>query len=260
VLTPAQLEDRKNYLNASEVRPLVTMDAEALMRLWAIKTGRELPEDLSNVWAVGVGLDTEQRHLDRYERLNRVPVTRRGERVVHSMLEFAACTLDGWIEVPGCPLEVKHVGGREPYEVVVERYMPQLTWQMCCCNTRQAVLSIARCLDDPVAEFYQLDDKYGTELLRRGLQFWEHVKRDTPPMVLPPMPPPVDKWVDYNMAGNDTWRRFAAQWLQTRGAAESCKEAEKTLKSLVPEDARKCFADGVRITRSRAGLSLRVDA
>lgn len=89
----------------------------------------------------------------------------------------------------------------------------------------------------------------------------DFVRKGVPPVVLPPAPPPISKWLDYNMTGNDGWRRFSEQWLQTRGAAQSCEEASKVLKSLVPSDARKCWAYGVRITRDRAGrLLLREDA
>src|SRR5215471_8112446 len=228
--TPAQLEDRKNYLNASEVRPLMTSDAKGLMTLWRIKTGRELPEDLDWVWAVGVGQRTEDYQLDWRERNGGISISRRQHRVFHSLHPQFAATLDGWHDTLDCPVEVKHVNGREPIEVVIERYQPQLHFQMMCSNTRQCAFGVAKCLEDPLPfEFIELDDAYGKELLLRAQRFWEHVKRDTPPVLQPPVPPPPDKWVDYNMAGNDIWRRFAAQWLQTRGAAESCKEAEKTL-------------------------------
>jgi hypothetical protein len=236
-------------------------DADAVMRLWRQMTGQEQEESLEHVWAVRLGQVTEQLQLDWLEEKNRIPVTRRGEVVVHSMHDFFACTLDGYLEDPGLPVEVKHVGGREPIEVVIERYQPQVHWQMCCMNSTQCVLSIIQGANEPVVEYIPMDWDYAGELMRRGLQFMEFVRKGVPPVILPPVPAPPEKWVDYNMAGNDVWRRFAEQWLQTKGAADSCKEAEKTLKSLCPEDARKCFADGVRITRSRAGaLSLRVDS
>ena len=98
------------------------------------------------------------------------------------------------------------------------------------------------------------------ELLKRAHQFWDFVKRDVEPIILPPAPPPISDWKEYNMTGNDRWRRFAEQWRQTRGAASSCEEASKILKSMVPADAKKCFGDGVVITRDRAGRQfLRAD-
>src|SRR5215831_7052277 len=81
MLTPAQLEARRHYLNASEVRPLMTSDAKGLMTLWRIKTGRELPEDLDWVWAVGVGQRTEDYQLDWRERNGGISISRRQHRV-----------------------------------------------------------------------------------------------------------------------------------------------------------------------------------
>lgn len=161
----------------------------------------------------------------------------------------------------GCVLEAKHVGGREPVEITIERYQPQMQWQMFVTGAQQVALSIIRGADEPIVEFVDRDDAYIAEMLKRAIQFMKHVREGTPPVILPPAPPPISKWIDYNMAGNDVWRRFAEQWLQTKGAADSCEEASKVLKSLVPADARKCWGDGVRISRDRAGrLSLRIDA
>ena len=260
-LTPVQLEARRGKLTSSVVGPLMRGDAEAIMRLYRIMIGEEQEEDLSHIWAVRLGEATEQLQLDWFEEKNRVPVTRRGEVVVHRLHDCFAATLDGWIDDPGIPLEAKHVGGREPIEVVIERYQPQLHFQMCCTNATKCTLSIIQGAQEPIVEYIDMDHVYAGELMARGLQFMEFVRRKVPPVILPPAPPPISKWIDYPMAGNETWERYAQTWLQTRGAAESCEEASKVLKSLVPIDAKKCFGFGVRITRDRGGrLSLRVDA
>lgn len=277
MLTPAQREARRGRLTASRVACLMRGKPDDLHRLWLEMTGQAEEEDLSRVWQIQVGEATEQRHLnwietaraiiDELQRCGVMPadgrahIIRRGEVVVHSMHDQFACTLDGYIDELMIPVEVKHVSGKEPIEVVIERYQPQLHFQMCCMNTQRCAISIARCLDDPVVEFIHLDHDYAGEMLRRGIQFMEFVRKRVPPVALPAVPPPVSKWIDYNMTGNATWRRFADQWLQTRGAVEACTEAEKTLKSLVPDDARKAFGNGVRITRDRANrLSLRTDS
>jgi len=71
-----------------------------------------------------------------------------------------------------------------------------------------------------------------------------------------PSPTVADK--TYDMEGNNLWASQADLWLMTREAAQSAKDAERTLKSLVPEDARKAHGHGVQITRDRVGrLSLR---
>jgi hypothetical protein len=60
------------------------------------------------------------------------------------------------------------------------------------------------------------------------------------------------------MQGNNKWAAHADEWIKTKPAADTCKDAEKSLKALVPDDAKKCHGYGIQITRDRAGrLSLR---
>ena len=60
------------------------------------------------------------------------------------------------------------------------------------------------------------------------------------------------------MTGNNTWANEGDVWLNTKDAAFQNKNAEKILKAVVPEDAKKCHGHGIQITRDRAGrLSLR---
>lgn len=101
MLSPAQIEQRKGKLTASRVAALMKGDAVAIDRLYREMIGEEQPEDLSAVWAVQLGIVTEQLNLDWYERKNQVPVTMRGEVVVNPEYPWAACTLDGWIEEDG---------------------------------------------------------------------------------------------------------------------------------------------------------------
>lgn len=262
MLTAAQLEARRGKLTASKVGCLMRSEADKIHRLWLEMTGQEQEEDLSRIWAVRLGQATEQLQLDWFEEKNQVPVTRRGEVVVHPRHDMFAATLDGWItDPPGCPLEAKHVGGREPLEVVIERYQPQLHWQMCCTNTTQCALSVIQGASEPIVEYIDIDHAYAGELMNRGLLFMHHVKSRTPPVILPPAPPPVSQWKDYDMSENGAWEMYAGIWTQTRGAAESCEEAAKILKSLVPADAKKAYGHGARISRNRAGnLSLRMDS
>jgi hypothetical protein len=258
-LTAAQRQARQGKLTGSRVGCLMRGDRDAIMRLWLEMTGQEAEEDLSHVWPVRLGEATEQLQLDWFER-GGSPVTRRGEVVVHPECDWAAATLDGWIEQLQCPIECKHVGGRDPTEVVIERYQPQCHWEMLVTRATQCALTIIRGADEPVVEWLTLDTVYATELMHRASQFMSFVNRVIPPVVLPPAPPPVSAFRDYDMSDNDSWRHNALEWIQVKGAADTAKECEKTLKALVPLDAKKCTGFGVRVTRDRAGrLSLRED-
>lgn len=257
MLSPAQLKAREGKLTASRVACLMKGDAEAIMQLYLEMIGEATEPDLSEVWPVRLGEATEALNLEWVERSG-LTLSREGEVVVHPTINWAACTLDAFCEELQAPVEAKHVGGREPLEVVIERYQPQMQWQMFILGASQCVLSVIMGANPPLIEFIPFDDDYAGEIFRRGAQFMEFVKRREPPVVLDPVPAPIiaDKSID--MTGRNDWANSAVQWLETREAADRCKDAEKTLKSYVPNDCKKAWGHGVQITRNRAGhLSLR---
>jgi predicted phage-related endonuclease len=257
-LTAAQLAARTGKLTSSRIACLMTGDAKKILQLYNEMIGTAAPEDLSDLWPVRLGEATEALNLEWFERKNGCKLIRHGEVVDHPLLSWACITLDGWYEELQCPVEAKHVGGREPIEVVVERYQPQMQWVMEVTCADQIALSIIQGANAPTVEFIERDVAYAKEMIKRGQQFMDCVRRKVPPVELPPVPPPIDAKAVYDMAGNNQWAAFAGVWLETKKAADLCWDAEKVLKSLVPADGKKVHGHGVQITRDRAGrLSLR---
>lgn len=262
MLTKTQLDARAGKLTSSRVACLMQGDAEKIMRLYREMIGEEQPEDLSDVWPVRLGEATEALNLEWYERKSgdAAVVTRQGEVVVHPQNDWAAATLDGFDAALQCCIECKHVGGREPIETIIERYYPQCSWQMFVTKTQQCALSVIVGANAPVVEYIDRDEDYIAEMVARGRQFMSCVRLRRPPVVIDePVPPPIaDKVVD--MSTDNQWAYHAADWLMTREDYELHRRSETTLKSIVPQEAKKAFGAGVRITRDRAGrLSLRED-
>lgn len=256
-LSAEQLKARAGKLTASRVACLMTGDAEKIMRLYRELIGEELPEDLSGVWPVRLGEATEQLNLDWYEA-NGSPLSRRGEVVVHPQYPWAAATLDAWDVTLGCPVETKHVGGREPLEVVIDRYQPQMQWQMECTGATQCAISVIMGANAPLVEYIEREAAYADEMVRRGQQFMQCIAERREPVALDAVPSPIIADATYDMSGNNSWGHASGVWIETFRAKQTNVEAEKILKSLVPPDAKKCFGHGTQITRNRAGaLSLR---
>jgi predicted phage-related endonuclease len=258
MLTEEQLTARLNVLGGSDMGCLMRGERDAIDQLWRVKTGLEPAEDLSDVWPVQLGVTTEQLNLNWYERKQRQTVSRRGEIVKHYYYAWAACTLDGWIDELECPIEAKHVGGREPLEVIIERYQPQLQWQCEVTGADQVALSLIVGVNQPIVEFIERDEGYANAMVKRGALFMEHVRNRTPPVELPAVPAPIDATKIYDMSDNNQWGHYAGIWYELRDSAAAHEEAVKILKSLVPPDAKKAHGHGISITRSRIGrLSLR---
>jgi predicted phage-related endonuclease len=260
MLTATQIKAREGKLTASRVACLMTGDAPKIMQLYLEMIGEGEPENLDHIWPVRLGSATEELNLDWFEMKNGT-LSRRGDVIVHKKYSWAAATLDGWYDDLGCPVECKHVAGREPLEVIIDRYQPQMQWQMEVTGAVQCALSVIMGAAEPVVEFIERDGDYAAEMVKRGLQFISCVRQRVEPVVLEPIAAPVDATKVIDMSSNNWWASSAARWLETKEAADQCKDAEKVLKGSVPVDAKKAFGHGVQITRDRAGrLSLRQEA
>jgi predicted phage-related endonuclease len=259
VLNAAQQANRMLSLGSSEIAPIMQGDKEKINKLWRIKIGADLPDDFSDNWPVRMGKLTEPLNLEWYERKQKEIISRRGDVVTHPVYSWARVTLDGWIDSLQCPIEAKHVGGREPIDpVIIDRYQPQCQYLMECTGADQCALSVIVAANEPAVWFLNRDSEYAETMMQYAAQFWQHVVNKTPPVDLPIVPSPAEANIEYDMDGDNAWANHADLWLNTRTAKEANLSAEKHLKALVPPDARKCFGYGVQITRNRAGyLSLR---
>ena len=100
MLTPAQIDARKGKMTSSRIACLMVADIAKIYSLYLEMTNDPafVPEDFSNFWPVLLGTATEQLNLDFFEQKNGLSVTRRGEVVVHPEIDWAAATLDGFVE------------------------------------------------------------------------------------------------------------------------------------------------------------------
>ena len=257
-LTKKQQEAREGKITASQVGVLMSGDPLKVLNLWKLHIGDPSYEepDLSGVWPVRLGEATEALNLAWYD-MKHGKIGRMGE-VVDGPEPWMCCTLDAWDRTLGIPVEAKHVGGREPLETIIARYTPQTTWQMLVTGTKQCALSVIMGANEPVVEFLTLDDAYAAELMRRARNFMACVESLTPPVELPPVAAPVAAVKEYDMTTAPGWGVQAAVWIQTSGAVETAKKAERELKAMVPADAKIASGCRITITRNRAGaLSLR---
>jgi len=258
MLTPEQLAAREGKLTASRVACLKTGDEAEITALWKEMIGDPsfVPEDFSDNWPMALGSATEQLQLDWFERKHGVAHSR-GEVFVGTP-DWQACTLDGWSAQYHCPIECKHVGGREPLATIIDRYQPQMHWQMIVTQATRCILSVIEGANAPVIEFIEKSESYAKELLLRANAFMLCVETLTPPVAQKPVAPPVIPAIEYDMQGRNEWASNAADWLANVNAKKIAENAEKELKALVPADAVRCFGHSVEIKRARNGnLSLR---
>jgi len=232
-------------------------DDAKVLNLWRELVGDPafVPEDLSDIWAVQLGVATEELHLDWYEKQTNRKLADRGKVVVAGTAEWASATLDAFDTELAAPVEAKHVNAFSKMPEVVARYMPQLHWQMICSNTQQSVLSVIVGAAEPQQTPVAFDATYADELWLRAIAFWRCVETLTPPVTLAPVAAPVPKeeWVEKDFNGNNAWANFAADWIANRDAAKQHETASKELKSLVESNVGFAYGHGVEIKRSKSG-------
>ena len=258
-LTDKQIALRKGKFTGSDANILMGGDPYKINDIYLKHTDdpRYVEPDFSDNWDVQRGVNSEALNL-RWAAKRYGPVSRTGEVVVGvGSLDWTATTLDGWLDNERCPIECKDT--RLTLDEIIPKYQPQMHWQMMTTKANRCALSAIIRGNEPVIEFIPLDRKYARELWARAAAFWLCVRSKTPPVELPaPLPPPVLAVKEYDMTQVDGWKAHADRWIQAYGAMQTAKDAEKTLKTMVPPDAKLCYGWGITIVRNRAGaLSLR---
>lgn len=255
MLTEKQKAARDGKLTASMVGVLMGGDPVKILDLWKLMVGDPSysEPDLSDVWPVQLGSHTESLHLDWVEKRSGNPITRRGEVVVAPGNQWAACTLDGWINE--MPIEAKHVGAFQKPDDIRARYQAQLHWQMIITQTKRCILSVIYGANEPVKEIVDFDEAYGAELAKRAEQFMRCVESLTPPVTLPAVEPPkpIELFRKVDMGGSNSWAENAANWIANKSAAKLFEVAVKELKALIEPDVGEAFGAGIIITRNKAG-------
>lgn len=272
-LSTKSLEERQSKIGGSEICVLAGGDEERQDKLYALKAGHIQPDDLSTVWAVVSGCATEDLNLAWFEYKNQVEVINQQMVLTSKKYDFMRCTLDGSINnyknrqaVIDAKFTLGYKKADEEYTDVIPRlikyYTPQLHWNAYLLeeHTNRSVpygiLSILRGGNEPSFHEVKIDKDYQLELINIAKDFMHCVKNslpyNIPDFVEPPVPVEDKVPVDMTTVKSKlNWKRHADTWLQTYGAKQSCLEAEKALKDLVPKTASIAFGDGIKISVSK---------
>jgi predicted phage-related endonuclease len=259
--------DRVNAIGGSDANIIMGGNETRLLRLWKEKRGESEPEDLSDNLAVQMGSFTEPLNAAWFEKHTGYRVTMRGLPLKSKAHSFMACTLDGYVaevieladsgELDGREIgifEAKHCGTRNTDEELFARYVPQLTHNCLVAGERRAWLSCFKGNGDWMLMEYELDDAYAERLVAAEEAFWRCVQTGEPPCAVPAEPTPKPKGVkEYDMTGSNEWASHCADYVETQLAADRHEIAKKALKGLVPDDASKCFGQGIIIKRDARG-------
>jgi len=251
--TPQWHEERRHGIGGSDANVIMSGDAEKILDLWKIKTGKKEPEDLSGEFRVSLGTYTEPFNADWFFYKTELPVIARGDKRVSRERPWMRATLDGEVPMPDgktAVWEAKHTSARFSMKEAVARYQPQLHHNMIVTGARKAYLSVIFGNEWDYEEV-EYDATYAQALLKAETEFWECVRLGLPPSDEPQIvvPPEASKVVD--MTGNNEWASAASEWLLCKNYATQFDTAAATLKKMVASDVRAASGHGIRIARDK---------
>jgi hypothetical protein len=262
-LTRLQREARSKGIGGSDAERIMSGD---WYQLWAEKTGRLQPEDLSRVLPVQMGLATEAFnaywfHLQSGLQVNRAPsVIERCH--VHPAYPQMLCNIDGLVIIDGRLrlFEAKHVNpfgskGDQP-----AKHYAQIQHCLEVLDLEGCELSVFFGSMDWSRFSIERDKDYGALLIDREREFWEHVQSDKPPErnEVGEETPKFDLMRQLNMRRDNKWGDGEATWVSTREHVKLGDAAESALKGMMPGDCDFAFGHELCCVRDRAGkLTLR---
>lgn len=249
--TAAWHSERRTGIGASDAGKIMAGD---WTELWAEKTGKKEPEDLSDVLAVQMGTTTEPLNRHWFAKHTSFEIVEDKTRRIHPALPFVQCELDGLVGKN--VFEAKHVSAFSKPEEIVSRYYWNCQHQMAVTGANIVYLSVF--FGNSKWEYFEVprDEAAISDLLEREVKFWGYVTRnEEPPTVAACAKVEInfDNMREVDMTGSNAWASAAADWTGNKDAAKTFDGAAKTLKELMESDVKLAFGSGVKVTRAKTG-------
>ena len=249
------MHDRMGFIGGSDCYRIMNGEWHDL---WLEKTGREQPDDLSDIFAVRLGTYTEEFHIRELEETLNVKITRqfKHEREIDGVP--CRATLDG--VYGGIGVECKHTNERQTMSKQLERYMPQLQFYMMVTGIERMVFS---CIFGNRTREHTLVDSnmpYRHEMLLQLIDFWQYVKDDMEPdrglvsVVMPSMDAvPINSMVAIDASTNNQFMADAEIYAVTKDKATAHEKAKKRLKEMMPSNCREMYCSDFAMRRAANG-------
>lgn len=226
--------------------------------LWLVKTGRQDPDDLSDIFAVRLGTYTEEFHIQELEKELGVSIER---QVRHERdIEYVPCraTLDGANNLVA--YECKHTNERTTMDKQLQRYMPQIQFYLMVSAYKRLVFSCIFGNSRREHVTVQADKMYQHEMLMQIIDFWSYVKDDLEPdrgelnPILPKIDAiPINSMIAIDGSKNNQFMADAEIFSMTKEKHTAHENAKKRLKEIMPANCREMYCDDFAMRRASNG-------
>lgn len=188
MLTEKQIENRKKGIGASEAATVMGLNQRVSpYQLWLYKTGKAVPEDISEVPVVYWGTVHEDPIALHYAKVMNCKVRRVTNTLFHKNYPFMLCHLDRKIEGESKVLECKFAmfarddWGPSGSDIVPLPYIVQVQYQLSVTGYEEADLAVLIGGHDFRVYHFKRDEELIAKIIEEVSTFWQCVESDTPP-------------------------------------------------------------------------------
>ena len=255
--------NRLGFIGGSDARRIMEGDWHSL---WLEKTGQQEPTDLSDNFAVQMGVATEDFNLDWFDKhymangCDNLARQRQYSDTIHGV----PCkgTVDAWVHGKESIVEAKHTYDRNTMESCIKQYMPQMQFYMMVSGAESCFLSVIfgnrrwECVE------VSHDKEYIDRMMVHIREFWGCVESNTSPATTRAMGVPVPMNTD-SIPVDDMVRRDATtdnefisrchDYIEQEASAKSFESAKADLKAMVADNEREVYCDLLTIKRDKRG-------
>lgn len=181
------MQDRKGFIGGSEIAAVMGMSRWSTpLGVWAEKTGKVQPTDLSGVEAVELGVELEDFVAKRFERKSGLKVKRDNRDFTHDVYPFLRGHIDRWV-IGGELLECKTCSAWKAKEwegeEVPTEYLLQVQWYLGILKMTKAYIAVLIGGQKFVWKEVDFDQELFNKMVETAVNFWnEHVLKDIPPV------------------------------------------------------------------------------
>lgn len=181
--------NRKEYIGSSDIASVMGLSRwRTPLQLWALKTGRVEPDDLSEVEHIQLGTELEEFVAQKFSKESGLKVRRAPQHYVHPDHFHFRAQIDrlitGTDEILECKTASAWKAKEWEGEDIPQEYILQVMWQLGVSGKSTgwiAVLIGGQAFKFKKIEF---DQELFDRMLSEAVKFWEMVENETPPMAM----------------------------------------------------------------------------
>ncbi len=179
MLTAEQVLERRNYIGASDAAAVLGLSRwSTQLEVWAIKTGRFIPEDISDKPSVKMGHKLEQTVAELFMEATGKKVHRVNETIYHKEYPFLACNLDRRVVGERAILQCKTCSAYKAREwdgeEIPQEYIIQEYHELACSDYDYAYIAVLIGGQDFRWKMITKDEAMIKDIVRKEVAFWNN--------------------------------------------------------------------------------------